>query len=122
MGYTADLGTFAAGTEVEFGVYVWDTGNTWSDGPGSRNSDGAVNAYIVNDFNYQFNNEADPQGTYVGFEDESYPGGDFNYGDLQFVFNGVQGEGQNVPDAGATFSLLALGLGGLGAMRRKFKK
>jgi len=136
-GYTVDLGSFAAGTEVEFGIFNWDGNNggtTWLDGPGSRNAngdglgnDGAVHAYIINNFSYDIvfpnNNIDDPIGTYVGFEDlNNATGADDNYADLQFIFNGVQGVGQSAPDASATFSLLGLGLGGLAAMGRRFKK
>jgi hypothetical protein len=129
-GSTFDLGTFAAGEEVEFDIFVQDTGNTWFDGPGTRNADGAVHANVVDNFNYTFNGNTGNPGTsgpgtsgngiYVGFEDEIYPGGDFNYADLQFVFNGVNGAA--VPDAATTMSLLGMSLGGLAFMKRKLKK
>jgi len=118
-GAFVDLGSFAAGTEVEFGIWVVDTGNTWYDGPGSRNADGDVHAYIVNDFQYSVG-YVDPTGTYVGFEDlDNQTGADDNYSDLQFVFNGVTG---SVPDASTTASLLVLSLGGLMGMAPRFKK
>jgi hypothetical protein len=133
-GYSVDLGTFTAGTNVQFGIYVYNTQNTWFDGPGSLNAGGAVHAYTIDDFNYTITNSTfapyigeTGSGTYVGFEDEAFPGGDFNYGDLQFVFSGVEGVGQpgqppGVPDGGATVSMLGGALAGLGMLRRKFRK
>jgi hypothetical protein len=132
-GTTVNLGSFTAGTEVEFSIYVDNTQNTWHDGPGSRNADGVVHAYTINDFDYTITSSSVSsyvgdagEGTYVGFEDESYPGGDFNYADLQFVFDGVEGVGEpgqpTVPDGGTTLALLGLSLGALGGVSRKFKK
>jgi len=125
-GYTVNLGSFAAGTEVEFDIFVDNTGHTWYDGPGIRNADGAVHAYMINNFSYMITSPSSPYngltgtGTYVGFEDEAYPGGDFNYADLQFVFYGVQST-PSVPDGAETLSLMTLALVGLSAVRRKLR-
>jgi len=132
---TVDLGTYAAGTEVEFGLWVQDS-SIWYDGPGIRNianingsGDGAVHAYIVNNFSYTATPVGGPPsyngtGTYVGFEDlDNRFGADDNYSDLAFLFNGVTGQGQvAAPDASMTASLLALSLGGLMGMARRFRK
>jgi hypothetical protein len=113
-GTSINLGSYAAGTEIEFGIYILDTGNTWYDGPGSRNADGAVHAYVKNDY------EGQSDLTYVGFEDEVYPGGDFNYLDEVYTFQGASGHA--VPDMPGTLPLLGLGLSGLAALGRRFRK
>jgi hypothetical protein len=123
-GTTLDLGTFAAGTELEFGVYVNSTGNTWYDGPGSRNADGGVHAYLQNGYTYLNPLTSVLQtGTYVGFEDLYFPNSDFNYADLQYLFQGVAASVNppTVPDGASTMTLLGMGLGGLMAMARRFK-
>ncbi len=117
QGTTYYLGTFAAGTEIEFGLDVTTTGSIWYDGPGSRNADGVVHAYMVNDYEGLANT------TYVGFEDESYPGGDFNYGDEIYAFTGVAASVNppTVPDLPGTLPLLGLGLGSLAAFARRHR-
>jgi hypothetical protein len=62
-----------------------------------------------------------PAGTYVGFEDLSFPNSDYNYFDDTFVFTNVSTTTSGVPDASTTLSLLGLGVGALAAARRKFK-
>jgi hypothetical protein len=58
-----------------------------------------------------------PAGTFVGFEDIiPLSASDLDYNDHQFVFTNVR---SSVPDAGTTFSMLGLALGGLGMLRRK---
>src|SRR5208337_298095 len=109
-GTTYDLGTYAAGTEIEFGLYVDNTGNTWYDGPASRNADGAVHANIVGDY------EGLADTSFVGFEDLVYPGGDFNYVDEVFAFTGTEAA-SSVPDGGMTVALLGGALVGLQALR-----
>jgi hypothetical protein len=112
-GATVDLGSFAAGTELEFGMDN-SIGNTFYTGPGSRNSDGDVHAYVVNDYN------GDPNEQYVGFEDEPSSYSDFNYADVQFVFTGTVAA--PAPDTGSTLSLFGMGLAGLAGFARRFKK
>jgi hypothetical protein len=108
-GTTFYLGTFAAGTEIEFGLDVTTTGNIWYDGPGSRNADGAVHAYMVNNY------EGLADTTYVGFEDESFPGGDFNYVDQVYAFTGTAASVNppGVPDVPGTLPLLGMSLSAL---------
>jgi len=126
-GTTFYLGNFAAGTEIEFGLDVLTTGNIWYDGPGSRNADGAVHAYMVNNYQGTANT------TYVGFEDEPYDptgaitpydptgfNGDFNYLDEIYAFTGTRSAA--VPDMPGTLPLLGLGLSGLAAFGRRFRK
>ena len=110
-GTTLDLGTWAAGTEMMFGIYVQTTGNTWYDGPGSRNVDGVVHAYMANNY-------GSPNTTYVGFEDLDFrTGADANYKDEVFTFTGLT----VVPEPGtylAGLSALAM-LGAFGWRSRK---
>ena len=103
-GTTIDLGDFAVGTEIEFGLYSYNTDETWYDGPGSRNSDGAVHAYLLNDY------EGIPNTTYVGFEDLAADApSDWNYVDDIFAVSGVNA--MDVPDTAST--ALMLGFAGL---------
>lgn len=117
-GTTIDLGSYAAGTEIEFGIYVLNTGNTWFDGPGSRNADGVVHAYMLNNY------EGQSGLTYVGFEDLAYPGGDFNYMDEVYTFEGAAASPTPpaVPDMPGTFALMGVGLSGLAAFGRRVRK
>jgi len=109
-GTVVDLGTFAAGTEIVFGLYVDSTGDTFYDGPASRNFDGFVHAYMVNDYLGM----ADT--TYVGFEDlNGLTGSDWNYIDQVYSFTGAVGS-SSVPDTASTMALLGLGLVSLGAL------
>jgi hypothetical protein len=108
---TMDLGNFATGTEMQFGIQVLNTQNTWLIGPGSRNSDGTVHAYLQ------------PDGvntTYVGFEDLDASVADFNYTDVQFTFTGLSA--RSAPDAASTLPLLGMSLAGLMAFARRFRK
>jgi hypothetical protein len=121
-GTTFYLGNFAAGTEIEFGLDMVDTGGNPNepdgtivyDGPGSRNSDGDVHAYMVNNF------EGLADTTYVGFEDElaDVPS-DFNYIDEVYAFTGTTSA---VPDASSTMRLLGMGVTALACLGRRFRK
>jgi len=114
-GTTMDLGTYAAGTEILFGIYVVNTGLTFYDGPGSRNLDGQVHAYMVSNY-------GDPNTTYVGFEDLSaLTGSDFNYKDEVYTFTGVQAA-SSVPDASSTLPLVACSLTALLGFGRRYSK
>jgi len=113
-GTTYDLGSFAAGTEIEFGLYVYDTQNTWYDGPGTRNADGVVHAYMVNNYEGLANT------TYVGFEDLAAPVADFNYVDEVYAFTGVGAA--PAPDAASALSLLGLAMTALVCFGRRSRK
>ncbi|HEY3754795.1 MAG TPA: hypothetical protein VGL42_01470 [Opitutaceae bacterium] len=59
-----------------------------------------------------------PAGIYLGFEDEAFPGSDYNYHDDTFVFTNVGV--RSAPDAGSSLLLLVIGGAALlAASRRK---
>jgi hypothetical protein len=58
-----------------------------------------------------------PDGVYVGFEDQPFPGSDFNYGDETYVFTNVS-MSTAVPEPGS-LALFGFGLAGLWAIRRR---
>jgi VPDSG-CTERM motif len=62
-----------------------------------------------------------PAGTYIGFEDLSFPGSDFNYFDDTFVFTNVSTVTGNVPDGASTLALVGMGLAAVFALRRRVK-
>ena len=112
IGYTVNLGSFSAGTELVFGIYVTNTGYTFSMGPGSRNPDGLMHATV--DF-------IAPGVANVGFED-LYGGGDMDYNDNIFQFRGsiAPDPGSNVPEPA---SMALFGIGGLAmAFARRNKR
>jgi hypothetical protein len=109
-GTTISLGSFSAGTELIFGIYVYDTGNYFYDGPASRNFDNVVHAYMINDY-------GSPDTTYVGFEDLANGVSDFNYKDEVYTFTGARAA--STPESGTTLSLLALGVGAVLAVGRQ---
>lgn len=116
LGKTFDLGSFAAGAELEFALDNVTTGNTFYTGPGSRNGDGDVHAQVTN--------ISSTQAT-VGFEDLFGSSSDWDYNDLDFTVNQVQGGPPpipHVPDASATLPLLGMSLAGLATFARRFKK
>jgi PKD domain len=76
-GRIVNLGSFSAGQELIFGIYVRDTGNTFLMGPGSSNGDGIPHAIV----------DYSPGAAVVRFED-IWGGGDFGYMDNAFLFRG----------------------------------
>jgi hypothetical protein len=112
-----NLGPFAAGTDLIFGIEVEDTefgsGTTifqYRMGPGGVNPDGIPHAQV------EFLNATTAT---VGFEDKNLgtPGIDFDYNDLIFRFVGV-GPENVIPEPG-TMLLLGLGMVGAGLRGRK---
>ena len=77
-GKIVPLGSFPSGTELIFGIFVQNTGNTFKMGPASRNPDNVIHAEVV----------PVSQGIYnVGFEDQ-FGGGDLDLDDNVFQFRG----------------------------------
>lgn len=107
VGTTINLGTFAAGTELIFGILVENTGDIFYTGPGSRNADNLAHAAV---------DVQSPGVAQVGFED-LLGGGDQDYNDCVFTFSGVIAPNP-VPEPSTLF-LLGAGLASLGFMRRK---
>lgn len=60
-----------------------------------------------------------PAGTYVAFEDQSFPNSDFNYFDENFVFGNVLTNAPTVPEPGAYALFASLGLTGITLLRRR---
>jgi hypothetical protein len=110
-GLTYDLGSYTAGTEIEFGIYDETTGYSWYDGPGSRNVDGQIHAYVVDQY------EGLPNTDYVGFEDTSYGTGDFNYADEVYAFTGTSVS--PVPEPSTMALFVMGGFAGLRMLRRR---
>jgi hypothetical protein len=125
VGQLFDMGHVNAGDTLIFADDVLSTnGIVYSDPSMNVPYDGSVTNH-----NHVYSTSATagqagtgvPAGTYVAFEDLSFPGSDYNYHDDTFVFTNVTTTTSGVPDASATLSLLGLGVGALAAARRKFK-
>jgi hypothetical protein len=104
-----DLGIFPAGTELVFGEYVRNTGQTFYSGLGSRNADGDVHAYVTS---------TGPTKVFVGFEDLLASSSDFNYNDITFTMDNLSAV--EVPEPGLLALLLGAVLaGGLRTLGRR---
>lgn len=101
---TADLGSYAPGTELVFELFVHNTGYGFFTGPGSRNPDSQTHARV--EANWQ------PGTTLVSFED--LYNGPFNFNDLSFSFTNTTSGSTPVPEPNPlVFMLFGIGLIGL---------
>jgi hypothetical protein len=80
VGSSKNLGSFEAGTELVFKLFVRETGDAFYTGDDSRNLDSLVHA-VAFDRGEQ---------VLIGFEDV-FGGGDLDYNDLMFAFSNVSG-------------------------------
>ncbi len=112
-GDSVDFGMVHAGDTLTFLDQILTTGNTWYSDP-SLNSDGGNHVYSTS-APAGFYSWGNPAGTYVAFEDEAFPGSDYNYHDDDFVFTNVT---SSVPEP-AAWSLMLLGVGGIGGLMRR---
>jgi len=113
VGSTFNLGSFAVGTELIFRILVMDDPQrNFFTGPGVRNDDGFAHAAV----------NFDAGRTWVGFEDLAFDPagsqGDGDYDDLIFSFSNTRATVGGVPEP-ATWGLMILGFGGVGAMLRR---
>ena len=113
QGESLDLGSVTAGQSLVFYDQIFTTGNTWYSDP-AQNSDGGNHIYSTTVTAGQVY-AGSPAGTYVGFEDEAFPGADYNYTDIAFIFTDVTA---SVPEP-ATWAIMLVGLAGLGAVMRR---
>lgn len=110
VGTTVDLGSFAAGTVLNFRMHVDNTGNDFYMGSPSANFDNVFHAAVTLD---------NHGSAVVGFEDLQ-GGGDRDYNDIQFRISNVAAAPVPEPESYAMM-LGGLGLFGLLARRRKAK-
>lgn len=110
-GQTFSLGSFQAGAELAFNIFVNNTGNTFYSGLASNNKDNTSHTTF----------ELNPDNTVtIGFEDLLY-GGDKDYNDIIFKLNNVQLTNMAVaavPEA-QSYAMLLAGLFMLGAVKRR---
>lgn len=111
VGKTINIGSYTAGQLLNFYIIVSPGTRypfTWSTGAASNNVDNKIHAVVE-----ELANDV----TKLGFED-IYNGGDADYNDVMFQFSNTYATPIPVPAGGA---LLATGLVGLAALRRRRK-
>lgn len=110
-GQTFSLGSFKAGAELTFNIFVNNTGHTFYTGPASNNEDNIIHA------KYEFN----PQNTVtISFEDLLH-GGDKDFNDLIFKVSNVAMSNASVaavPEE-QSYAMLLAGLFTLGLLKRR---
>lgn len=110
-GQTFSLGSFQAGKELAFHIFVNTTGDTFYSGPASKNADNLIHSA----FELNANNTVN-----MGFEDLLY-GGDKDYDDIVFTLSNVQMTDAAVaaiPEA-QSYAMLLAGLFMFGAVQRR---
>lgn len=93
VGKIVKLGSFTAGTELVFGVFIRDTQKTFMMGSGSVNPDGLPHAEVTCFSGKRAN---------IGFEDQS-GGGDNDFDDLQFTVRQSQSCEYSISPASQSF-------------------
>jgi hypothetical protein len=122
IGETFNMGSVNAGDTLVFYDYVATLNGTVYSVPAmnvpydSNGTDGHNHVYATSAAAGQISSLI-PAGTYVGFEDGTFPGADFNYHDDTFVFTDVSTT-TSVPEP-VSMALLGVGLAGLGLVRRR---
>ena len=110
-GQIFSLGSFQAGTELAFNIFVNTTGDTFYSGLASNNSDNLIHTAF----------ELNPNNTVtMGFEDLIY-GGDKDYDDIVFTLSNVRmtdAAVAAVPEA-QSYAMLFAGLFMFGAIKRR---
>ena len=110
-GQTFSLGSFQAGAELAFNIFVNNTGDTFYSGPASNNKDNATHA------KYELN----PKNTVtISFEDLLH-GGDIDFNDIIFKVSNVamsDAAVAAVPE-GQSYAMLLAGLFMLGVVKRR---
>ena len=110
VGSTFNLGSFAIGTELEFRLFVTNTGDNFFSGAANRNPDNTAHARVQSNW--------EPITTLVSFEDLF--NGPFNYNDLSFSFSNTAATPDPIPEP-TSLVLLGTGLLGLVSAGRRMK-
>jgi hypothetical protein len=120
-GTMLNLGPVNAGDSLVFVLYNLEPGNIGAPwySEVSRNSDGLNHVYSVPFSGDLYGTVNVPAGVFVAFEDKNRIDTDYDYNDEAFVFTNVAAT--NVPEP-ASVAMLAMGLGLMGAVRRKSRK
>jgi hypothetical protein len=123
VGASFDFGSVKAGDTLVFVDLISGGGSVYSDPSLNVPYDafGTVNNNHIYSTNALANQAfaGSVAGTYVGFEDLSFPGSDFNYFDDTFVFTNVSTTTHGVPDGVSTLGLLGVGIAALLVLRRR---
>lgn len=107
LGAVYDLGIFAAGTVLTFELKNITTGVTYYTGPASGNPDNAVHAAYAP---WTANSAIPVNGMFIGMEDLSAGGTDWDFNDLMAVVNGAVPTPEPVTLMLVGSSLIAIGL------------
>lgn len=109
-GQQFSLGSFQAGTELAFKIFVNDTGHTFFNGVAANNADNVIHTAYIASFGKPLT---------VGFED-LYDGGDRDFNDLVFSLSNVviSAIPPAVPEPETYFMLLA-GLSAIVGLKRR---